>query len=255
MLVSLTATKKLRLLFIAAIAAFVIASNCSAATGPGTSVSDEQVSDTQNTSDHISQTDLAGEWGLTPQEWNRYQTLMQGPRGIYSPGLDPLTALGIEAKTVEDRRRYAQLQVKAERERVDKELAYQRAYDQAFASLYPSEKLIQITSSSLGLASRPPPLLKAKGRLAIFVKDNCPQCIARAKDLQATKQAFDLYFVGSQGEDEKIRRWALRSGIEPARVRDRHITLNHDEGRWANLGLSGDLPAVVREVNGQWQRQ
>jgi hypothetical protein len=41
----------------------------------------------------------------------------------------------------------------------------------------------------------------------------------------------------------------------PGRVRARTITLNHDAGRWLSLGLPGDLPAVVREVNGQWQRQ
>ncbi|MGD4883772.1 TIGR03759 family integrating conjugative element protein, partial [Xanthomonas citri pv. citri] len=33
------------------------------------------------------------------------------------------------------------------------------------------------------------------------------------------------------------------------------ITLNHDGGRWLSLGVSGELPAVVREVGGQWQRQ
>ena len=47
----------------------------------------------------------------------------------------------------------------------------------------------------------------------------------------------------------------LRPGIDPARVRARTITLNHDAGRWLSLGLPGELPAVVREVNGQWQRQ
>lgn len=252
---SLAVPRKLSRFFIAAVSAFVITSNCGAATDPRTSISATKVSEAQTSSHSFTQSDLAREWGLTLQEWTHYQTLMQGPRGMYSPGLDPLTALGIEAKTAEDRRRYAELQVKAERERVDKELAYQRAYDQAFASLYPSEKVIQIAPNPLSLASRPPPLLRAASRLAIFVKDNCPPCIARTKDLQAKKQAFDLYFVGSQEDDEKIRRWALLSGIEPARVRDRQITLNHDEGRWASLGLTGDLPAVVREVNGQWQRQ
>ncbi len=54
-----------------------------------------------------SQSDLAQEWGLNQQEWTRYQTLMQGPRGVYSPGIDPLTALGIEARSAEERRRYA----------------------------------------------------------------------------------------------------------------------------------------------------
>lgn len=193
-------------------------------------------------------------WGLTPQEFSRYQALMQGPRGVYSPGLDPLTALGIEARSAEERRRYAELQVQAERQRVDKELAYQRAYDEAHARLFPGEKVIQLSSPSAGSNTGKPALL-GSDRLAIFVKDNCPPCIARVQDLQNQGQAFDLYFVGSQGEDEHIRRWAILAGVEPKNVRSRQITLNHDQGRWMGLGLGGDLPAVVREVNGQWQRQ
>ena len=39
----------------------------------------------------------ARDWGLNVDEWTRYRDLMQGPLGIYSPNLDPLTALGIEA--------------------------------------------------------------------------------------------------------------------------------------------------------------
>jgi len=195
----------------------------------------------------------AREWGLTSQEFSRYQTLMQGPRGVYSPGLDPLTTLGIEARSAEERRRYAELQVQAERQRVNKELAYQRAYDEANARMFPGEKVIQISSPSAGLNGSKP-ALQGDGRLSIFVKDDCPPCIAKVQDLQAQRRAFGLYFVGSQGEDEHIRRWAILAGIEPKNVRSRQITLNHDQGRWMGLGLGGDLPAVVREVNGQWQR-
>src|SRR5690606_34138892 len=39
---------------------------------------------------------LARDWGLETEEWSRYRELMQGPLGVYSPSLDPLTALGIE---------------------------------------------------------------------------------------------------------------------------------------------------------------
>ncbi|MGV8691898.1 TIGR03759 family integrating conjugative element protein, partial [Pseudomonas aeruginosa] len=70
----------------------------------------------------------AREWGLRSEEWARYRQLMQGPLGVYSPQLDPLTALGIEARSDEERRRYAELQVQAEAQRVGKTLAYQRAY-------------------------------------------------------------------------------------------------------------------------------
>lgn len=238
------------------LAVLVLAYGCSAAPGPSTSIANTQNSEIQNSSQGASQTELAREWGLTPQEWSRYKTVMEGPRGIYSPGLDPLTALGIEAKSAEERRRYAELQVQAERQRIDKELAYQKAYDQAFARLYPNEKVIQISSEpSSPRRSGAVTALKGSGRLAVFVQDNCTACIARVSDLQAQKQAFDLYYVGSQGDDEKIRRWAILAGVEPTSVRSRQITLNHDAGRWLGLGLGGELPAVVREVNGQWQRQ
>ena len=62
----------------------------------------------------------AREWGLRSEEWARYRQLMQGPLGVYSPQLDPLTALGIEARSEEERRRYAELQVQAEALRVGK---------------------------------------------------------------------------------------------------------------------------------------
>ncbi|MFP8908774.1 TIGR03759 family integrating conjugative element protein [Pseudomonas aeruginosa] len=204
-----------------------------------------------------SQSDLAQEWGLNQQEWTRYQTLMQGPRGVYSPGIDPLTALGIEARSAEERRRYADLQVQAERRRVEKELAYQRAYDEAFARAYPGEGVIRLTESSTANPSGAPnmsPALQSSGRLALFVQDNCTAYIQRVRDLQQQNKEFDLYFVGSQNDAERVRHWAILAGVDPKKVRSKQITLNHDEGRWMALGLGGALPALVQEVNGRWQR-
>jgi len=239
----------------AGLAGFIFSYSSFAAPPPVSTVHTQESTETRSLQQGNSQTDLAREWGLTPQEWSRFQVVMDGPRGTYSPGLDPLTALGIEARTTEERRRYAELQVQAERQRIDKELAYQRAYDQAFARLYPNEKIIQISANPKPPSTGGQPTLVSDGRLAIFVRESCTACIARIKDLQEQKTAFDLYFVGSQGDDERIRRWATLAGIEPTSVRNRQITLNHDGGRWLGLGLGGDLPALVREVNGKWQRQ
>jgi hypothetical protein len=86
----------------------------------------------------------ASEWGLQPQEWARYRELMDGPLGIYSPNLDPLSALGIEARTDEERRRYAELQVQVEARRVEKLLAYQRAYDEAWQRLNPGMQRVNL---------------------------------------------------------------------------------------------------------------
>lgn len=188
----------------------------------------------------------AQEWGLTSKEYERYQEVMQGPRGVYSPGLDPLTALGIEARSDSERRRFAELQVQAERQRVDRELAYQRAYDEAYQRLFPGINAIEISASpSARAGSGTGPALEGNGRMALFVKDDCLPCIEQVKRLQASQTPFDLYFVGSQNDDERIRRWAILAGVDPSSVKNRLITLNHDQGRWIRLGLGGSLPAAA----------
>lgn len=193
---------------------------------------------------------LARDWGLQAEEWARYRQLLQGPLGVYSPNLDPLTALGIEARTDEERRRYAELQVQAEARRVEKTLAYQRAYDEAWQRLYPSLQPVTLTGAGSAITGTNSPV-----RLAVFVKEECPACEQRVRQLQAEGAAFDLYMVGSRHEDARIRQWAARVGIDSTKVRERAITLNHDGGLWLSIGVRGDLPAIVREVNGQWQRQ
>src|SRR3990167_11135556 len=85
----------------------------------GLAVSDSAMTQslTQNTSStplERSRNAQAANWGLTEQEWSRFEHIQAGPRGFWSPNLDPLTALGIEAQSDQERRRYAQLQVKLE---------------------------------------------------------------------------------------------------------------------------------------------
>lgn len=193
----------------------------------------------------------AQNWGLRAEDWVRYRQLQQGPLGVYSPNLDPLSALGIEARSDEERRRFAELQVQAESARVTKELAYQRAYDQAWKRLYPTLQVVTLS----GAINSSPLQLQGNGRLALFIQDNCVACNLQVKKLQATGRDFDLYMVGSDNDDTRLRQWAQRVALDPRSVRERRVTLNHDDGRWNNLGLAGELPALVREVDGQWQRQ
>lgn len=223
----------------------------------GTTSSVQQLTSESTLPQDKAHNNAAQEWGLTSKEYERYQEVMQGPRGLYSPGLDPLTALGIEARSDSERRRFAELQVQAERQRVERELAYQRAYDEAYQRLFPGMKAIEISSSPTAHSSSSAsgPALEGSGRLALFVTDNCLPCIDQVKRLQASQAPFDLYFVGSQNDDERIRRWAILAGVDPSNVKNRQITLNHDQGRWVRLGLGGSLPAAVTQVNGSWRRQ
>ena len=195
----------------------------------------------------------ARDWGLQAEEWARYRELMQGPLGVYSPNLDPLTALGIEARSDQERLRYAELQVQAEARRVEKMLAYQRAYDAAWQRLAPGMQRVNLPGVSPAASAAALP--QSTGRTAVFVKDGCPACDQAVQRLQASGAEFDVYVVGSRADDAHVRDWAQRARIDPAKVRARQITLNHDDGHWLSLGLQGELPAVVRQVGGQWQRQ
>ncbi len=203
---------------------------------------------------HSQEARQAKEWGLRDDEFARYRELMEGPIGVYSPNLDPLSVLGIEARSDEERRRYAELQVQVEARRVEKLLAYQRAYDDAWQRLNPGMQRVNLPDDRPGASTSTSPL-RGSGRTAVFVKDGCEACGQLVQRLQSSGTEFDLYMVGSRQDDARIRDWAKRTQVDPARVRGGSITLNHDGGRWLSLGLPGELPAVVREVNGQWQRQ
>lgn len=189
------------------------------------------------------------EWGLKSEEWLRYEELMKGPRGIYSPGLDPLTVLGIEARSDEERTYFAELQVRAEAARVEKELVYQLAYDAAWKRLYPALDPV----SNLEEASTVS--ISGNGRMAVFVKENCLPCDQKVRQLQTKREPFDIYLVDSHQDDTAVRRWAARAGIDTTKVRSGTITLNHDGGHFKLLNLGEDLPAVVRHAGGRWLRQ
>ena len=207
-----------------------------------------RIQDTQSAPLERSHADQAASWGLTEQEWTRFEQIQAGPRGFWSPNLDPLTSLGVEAQIDQERQRYAELQVALEAKRAERELAYQNAYTAAWAKQFPGLLPIQ------GMASSPLDSSTIMSRPALFVEDHCSACTAEAQRLQRSDTAFDIYLVGSQGEDERVRSWALQAGIDLAKVQRRQITLNHDRGRWFSLGAPGPLPATFQQVSGQWQR-
>ena len=89
------------------------------------------------TTAHIPLAERAQAWGLSEAEFRRYQRLMAGQRGQWSPGLDPIAALGVSTDSEVERRRFAELFVKTEFERTRKEIAFQVAVDQAWQRLYP----------------------------------------------------------------------------------------------------------------------
>lgn len=187
----------------------------------------------------------AQQWGLSGTEWQKYQQLKQGKRGIQSPGLDPLTTLGVESDSVSERRRLAELWVKEEYQRTEKELAFQREVNAAWSRLYPNALSVNMGNAS-GLAH------DTNGRMALFVRDNCERCDARLAAVLADNRPVDIYLVGSDGKDDTVRKWAVSHNIPVDRVRSRQITLNHDRGLWLTYG-QGQMPVILQQGENGWQ--
>ena len=180
----------------------------------------------------------AAVWRLTPEDWTRYEALMRGRRGVWTPGADPLLVLGAHARTDAERRRFAEAFVRAEHERVEGELAFERAVQAAWARLFPGE---------LRLASHSPaPAGTGPERYALVFDRDCAGCGATVRAYAGGAVPVDVYVRGA-ADDAALRLWAWSHGVSAADVRAGRVTVNHDDG-----SVPGPAPAVWARRGGRW---
>ena len=150
---------------------------------------------------------MATLWRLSDQEYQKFKYLKGGPRGIQSPKLDPVSVLGIEAINDAERRHYAELWVKQEYERTEKELKFQREDDAAWKRLMPNMRPVN-TGNAAGIAH------DSGARLALFVREaDFQRCDTRLSAVLAVKRPVDIYLVDSEGSDQKLRNWTQQHRI------------------------------------------
>lgn len=210
------------------------------------------------------------QWPLSEREWGRYLSLMQGIRGSVSPKtLSPLEVLGIHAETEQERKKYAGLWAKLMHEDVERTLAFQRAYSEAMLALYGKEDLFNghlLTSATRQVASATVSNLQTTlddgDRLLVFVKVKaCSACALLAqKVLSASahkKIQVDFYFIDTHREQDNplLIAWAKQQQLDPQRLLQKSITLNHDQGTLFKVSqqLIAELPIVYRVRNNQLQ--
>lgn len=195
--------------------------------------------------------DRWSEWGLTQEEWSRYEKLKKGAIGIWTPNLDPLTTLGISARNSHEQNRYAELLAKIEYQRNQKILEFQFAYDRAFQRLYPNQLPFRIDEDGAFSVTA-----AAIGRVIYFTRTDCGErCENNLLKLLnfLGDTPVDIYVVDSMQDDNKIRDWAVKNKLNIEKVRARKITLNHDSGYWLQYA-NGKMPAAFAiQGNGQWQ--
>ena len=180
-------------------------------------------------------------WNLDETDWARYETLMAGRRGRWSPDADPLLVLGAHARTPAERRRFAEAYVAAERERVEGELAFERAVGEAWARLYGDEPLF-------ASAAVPAPDGGAALRFAVALDAACVPCRALAERYWGAGTPVDFHVLGTGGRDEALVEWVRTLAVDVARP---GVTVNHGdrfEGEAVPLVLAQALDGTWREL-------
>lgn len=192
----------------------------------------------------------AARWGLTEAQWHEYLQIMNDRRGTWSPGLDPITALGVSADTAADRKRYAELYVRTEFERTRKELAFQLAVDSAWARLYPE-------TPRIGSQSAAKVALQGASRYALIVTPECQECSLLLEDrlqgmLSEAGEGVDVHVVGTDGDDDLLRRWISKQPALIAALKTGRATVNHGS-QFQDLTR---FPAIYsKSGSGQWTRE
>ncbi len=194
------------------------------------------------------------QWQLSEPEWQRYTSLLHGIRGSVSPkSLSPLEVLGIHAETAQERKQYAKRWAKLMHEDVERTLAFQRAYLEAAKELYGQAplfdaKLMSSNSPHNGQAS-----LVDGDRLLVFVKlQDCLTCNTVVQQVLARSAGkrvqVDIYFTDTKEQQDEPRMvaWAKQHKLDPQRLAQKTVTLNHDKGSYYQVSqkIVADVPVV-----------
>lgn len=193
----------------------------------------------------------ARQWMLSEEDWSKYKKIMAGPRGIWSPGLDPITALGVMETDPAERRRYAEIWMRMEAKRAELELAFEvermSASQQVLGNrpVVDNDKWVQQWNADQNRRTH---------EVMLFVDPDCVDSCSRlfeevlASTGTGEETRLNVYFPGGTSAEE-IGGWAKTVGIDPDIVKARKVTLNFDRGEYARYDISQSELPEVRVVN------
>lgn len=213
-----------------------------------------------------SKLEIAKQWGISVEEYERYELLMKGPRGsISAPNISPIEVLGIHARTPTEQKHYAEqfaILMKEDHKRV---WQFSKVYQQAFQRLFPDEPFIH-TNMLEGRGKTFADKTEEGDRIMYFLRTDCKECEAVAKKLVKRVEAgkglgLDLYFVGDNETTENdIKQWAKSAELKPEHVKKGLVTLNIGKSTMLKVSMRKDIDStqvpliLLRKTNGDVMR-
>ena len=188
---------------------------------------------------------LAKQWMLTESDWKKYKSIMNGPRGVWSPGLDPVTALGVSEIDITERKRYAEIWTRVFSQKYELELKFEKERMAAAVRFHQDKSLID---NEQWIEDWKAEHQGINQKVSLFIRDDCiDDCRAYFDDVRGAlgkRAVLDIYFAEGASADS-IGNWAQAMDIDPNVVSRKKITLNFDNGTSDIMGVPMiDLPKV-----------
>lgn len=168
---------------------------------------------------------IAEMWNLTEADMDKYDRIMKGPRGTFSPNVAPPLGLALEETNPVEQRRYIEIYAKLEYERTTKDLKVSRLYSQVFKELFTKP----VIDNSI-LFKNKEEYIRAGDIFVMFVDASCAECSLKvANDLMRTasfpRNRTDIYVKNLKSESD-LHQWASKNNVKVEAVQSNRITLN-----------------------------
>lgn len=181
-------------------------------------------------------------WGLDKDELKQYKIEMQGNRKFWSPNLHPIIVLGTrEGVTESERKRLAERMVVMERERLDREIAFEKAFQEANSRLYAGVPLFAESVDKEAKKS----LLNQTGNYSYYIKLPCDACKPVIQNWLKNGSQLDLFIAANSDKD--IRAFAQKMEISPLLVPGRVRLHRMSVAKMQSIGIRALPQAVINK--------
>ncbi|MDG1752972.1 MAG: hypothetical protein P8I03_15140 [Thalassotalea sp.] len=204
----------------------------------------------------------AKSWRLSEKEYGRYKLLKEtSPRAIWTPSIDPITLLGAEARTEQERVKYARLFNQIELERTEKDIAFGVAQNEDLKRLSPNSngfksyleqrKERRINYMNMNSMSQGSPDSNSEYQTTSYILyvdlmrecgKQCSEQVAKAIEMGRV----DFFFINASSDNEIIE-FARKHSIPSKKVKSGVFTFNYANEDKTPLMPT---PVLIQKVTG-----
>ena len=182
---------------------------------------------------------LAEDFKLSEDDMKKYKKIMLGKRGVWTPGLDPITALGVAETNAQERLRYAKLWLEVEGERVDLQFKFERAVASMREEVFGNQQPFDSTQK---IAAWKEERSRPVANIDVLVRSNCQiECKEKISELVQSRGRGRLnFFFIDNADDADIIKWAEYHTLDAQLVKAGVITLNYGKAKMQTLDVTED---------------